>query len=243
MDEAAYFDFIRAGCADEESFLEEFGCQPSDDASAFLSYDLIASCEYPAGATHECILATDQLNGLDLEFLRKCGRLYVGVDIGRTRDLTVIWVVELLGDVKYTRAIICLDKRRYAEQRETLYPILELPNMARCCIDKNGIGNQFAEDAAEKFTAYRVEGFGFTNQSKAEIAPPLKAAFEDRTLRLPNDGKIRADLRSIRKETTASNNTRYAGERTANGHADRFWALALALYAAKQTGTAYGSFM
>jgi phage FluMu gp28-like protein len=35
-----------AGCADEESFQQEFCCVPSDDNSAFLSYDLIAGCEY-----------------------------------------------------------------------------------------------------------------------------------------------------------------------------------------------------
>jgi len=37
MDEAQYFDYIRAGAPDEETFQEEFMCVPSDDASAFLS--------------------------------------------------------------------------------------------------------------------------------------------------------------------------------------------------------------
>ena len=49
MDEAAYFDFIRAGCADEESFQQEYMCNPADDEVAFLPYDLIASAEYAAG--------------------------------------------------------------------------------------------------------------------------------------------------------------------------------------------------
>ena len=31
MDESDYFSFIRQGCADEESFLQEFMCQPADD--------------------------------------------------------------------------------------------------------------------------------------------------------------------------------------------------------------------
>ena len=47
MDEAAYFDFVRRGCPDEESFLQEYCCQPADEQSAFLSYDLIQACEYP----------------------------------------------------------------------------------------------------------------------------------------------------------------------------------------------------
>ena len=36
MDEAAYFDFIRAGAADEESFQQEYMCNPADDDIAFL---------------------------------------------------------------------------------------------------------------------------------------------------------------------------------------------------------------
>jgi phage FluMu gp28-like protein len=39
----------------------------------------------------------------------------------------------------------------------------------------------------------------------------------------------------MRKEATASGNIRFTGERTVHGHADRFWALALALHAAQQT--------
>jgi phage FluMu gp28-like protein len=45
MDEAAYFDFVRAGCADEESFQQEYMCVPGDDDKAFLEYDLIAAAE------------------------------------------------------------------------------------------------------------------------------------------------------------------------------------------------------
>ena len=45
-----YFNFIRSGSADEESFLQEFMCQPADDNTAFLPYDLIAGCEYKENA-------------------------------------------------------------------------------------------------------------------------------------------------------------------------------------------------
>lgn len=51
MDEGEYFNFIRAGCSDEESFLQEYMCAPGDDASAFLSYDLIAGC-WQIGRAH-----------------------------------------------------------------------------------------------------------------------------------------------------------------------------------------------
>jgi phage FluMu gp28-like protein len=107
----------------------------------------------------------------------------------------------------------------------------------RCCIDRSGLGRQFAERAQKKFGSYRVEGVDFTQGSKEELAYPVRLAFEDRAVRVPFSNAIRADLRGVRKLVTSSGNTRFAGERNAYGHCDRFWALALALYAARQPAT------
>jgi phage FluMu gp28-like protein len=38
-------------------------------------------------------------------------------------------------------------------------------------------------------------------------------------------------LRAIKRETTFAGNIRFAADRGGNGHADRFWALALAIRA------------
>jgi phage FluMu gp28-like protein len=225
MDEADYFNSIRNTCADEESFQEEFCCQPSDDNSAFLSYDLIQSCEYQPDEPWQSAVGTDR-RAVHSKF-------YVGVDLGRDHDLTVIWVVEKIGDVRFTRQVITLDRQTFEAQEAALYELLRNPAVKRCCIDQTGMGRQFAERAQRKFGKYRVEGVSFTAAVKESLAYPVRAAFEDRTVRVPNDNNIRADLRSVRKESTASGNIRFTGERTPNGHADRFWALALALHAAK----------
>jgi phage FluMu gp28-like protein len=221
MDEAEYFDFIRQGCADEESFLQEFMCVPADDNAAFLSYELITSCEYAVADKWQT----------DLEDAK--GQLFVGVDVGRDHDLTVIWVVEKLGDVRYTRAVIELKAQRFEVQEDELYRILALPQVRRCCIDCTGIGRQFSERAQDRFGKYRVEPVNFSGPVKEELAFPLRGAFEDRTVRIPSRGEIRADLRAVKKETTASGNIRFQADRGKNGHADRFWALALALHAGK----------
>ncbi len=221
MDEAQYYDFIKSGCPDDETFEQEYNCNPADDATTFLSYNLIDSCKYRPGVDWEKDLA-------DLK-----GELYVGVDVGRKKDLTVIWAVEKLGEVAYTRHVIALEKVRFKEQEETLYPILELLQMRRCCIDSTGLGMQFAERAKERFGEYRVEAITFTSKVKEELAYPTKAAFEDKTVRIPDERAITADLRKVRKSTTASGNIRFEAESDEEGHADRFWALALALHAGK----------
>lgn len=227
MDEADYFNFVRASCPDEESFLQEFMCVPADDNSAFLSYDLIASCEYKAGEDWQLALGALQ------------GQLFVGVDVGREHDLTVIWVLERVGDVYFTRLVLEMDRETFDAQEAALYAILREKKVRRCCVDCTGIGRQFSERAQKRFGASKVEAVNFTGMVKEELAYPLRAAFEDRSIRIPNMPKIRADLRAIKKETTASGNIRFTADRGKNGHSDRFWALALALHAGKNPGTTF----
>lgn len=214
MDEAAYFDFVRKGAADEESFLQEYMCQPADDDAAFLEYDLIAAAEYAELTPWQ---------------LPESGALYAGVDIGRKKDLTVLWVVERLGDVFYTRHIEALRNMPKGEQEKVLWPWFE--KCARVCIDATGLGIGWADDAQKRFGAYKVEGVTFTTRVKEELAYPVRSSMEERRVRIPFSGAIRADLRSITKQTTASGNIRFTAERTPDGHADHFWALALALHA------------
>jgi phage FluMu gp28-like protein len=228
MDEAEYFDFIKAGCADEESFAQEYMCLPSDDAAAFLSYDLIDGCKYPAGEAWETDLVDCK------------NPLFVGVDVGRDHDLTVIWVVEKVGGISLTRKVIEMKAETFDAQEAALYAVLSLPQVRRCCIDQTGLGRQFAERAQKRFGTYKVEGVHFTGAVKEELAYPVRAAFEDRTIRIPDRQEIFSDLRGVRKETTASGNIRFAGERGKNGHCDRFWALSLALHAGKTSGAAFG---
>lgn len=225
MDEAAYFDFVRSGCADEESFQQEYMCNPADDDSAFLEYGLIAAAEYSAGEDWTRI---------------GNGRLFVGIDIGRKKDLTVLWVLEELGDKLYTRHVECLQNMTKGEQQKVLWPWIARAD--RTCIDATGLGIAWADDAQDAFGTYRVEAVVFTPRVKEELAYPLRGAFEDRTLAIPYDPKIRSDLRAVTKQTTGAGNIRFTAERTQDGHADRFWALALAIHAAEQTpGDAYAA--
>jgi phage FluMu gp28-like protein len=225
MDETDYFNFIRSGCADEESFLQEFQCVAADDNTAFLPYDLIAGCEYRENEQWQ------------IDLLDTKNPVFIGVDIGREHDLTVIWVIEQIGGINFTRRIVEMSKQTFDAQEVQLYSLLELPTMRRCCIDQSGLGRQFAERAIRKFGVYKVEGISFTTSTKEELAYPVRVAFEDRTIKVPFSNAVRADLRGVRREVTGSGHIRFAGERNRYGHCDRFWAQALALHAAKKPAT------
>lgn len=221
MDEAAYFDYVRNGAADAESFDQEYMCIAADDDAKFLEYGLITACEYSGG--------TDWQRGLEGPFT---GRLLCGVDIGRKKDLTVLWVVEQLGDVFYTRHVETMERMRKSAQEAIMWPWFEICD--RICIDATGLGIGWCDDAQDKFGESRVEAVTFTGQVKEALAYPLRGAMEDRAVRIPDDPLIRADLRKVQKVVTAAGNIRFVAESTPDGHADRFWALALALHAGSE---------
>lgn len=222
MDEAAYFDFIRSGCADEESFLQEYMCVPADDATAFITYALLDGCTMSPAEEWETQLDPT-------------GEYFMGVDIGRNHDLTVLFLVERCGEVLITRRMIELKGCPFAEQARVIDEYAALPWVRRVCMDATGIGMQLAEERKAKHGA-KVEAVNFTNGVKEDLATTLKRAMEDRALRIPHNPQLSADMRSIRKQTTSAGNVRFAGERNSNGHADRFWACALALHAAAGAG-------
>jgi len=78
----------------------------------------------------------------------------------------------------------------------------------------------------------RAEPVKFSAAVKEEPALPLLRLFQDRLVRVPAVDAVRQDLRKVRKIVTAANNVRFDADRDDAGHADRFWALALAYQAA-----------
>jgi phage FluMu gp28-like protein len=222
MDETDFFNAKKREAIDEETFNQEYMCISADEESAFLSYDLITAAEYAHGTAWET-----PANLTDPE-------LFVGVDIGRDKDRTVIWVLEKSGSTYYTREIEVMENQPFEKQENCLYELLAMPQVKRCCIDQTGLGRQFTERAQQRFSKYKVEGITFTQAMKEELAFPVRMAFEDRTIKIPSDPKIRADLRAIRKEPTSNGNVRFTADRSESGHSDGFWALALAVKATKR---------
>lgn len=151
--------------------------------------------------------------------------LYLGVDVGRTRDLTVIWTWERVGDVAWCRQVAALAGASFAEQREAIARRLTR-YVVRCAIDRGGIGMQLAEELQRAFPAV-IEPVTLGAGVQGRLAQRLAVAIAARSVRLPDDPVIRDDFRQVRKTRVVGGVTQVASERSAAGHADRFWAAAL----------------
>lgn len=228
MDNATYFDHIRSACPDKESFLQEYMCEPLDEANFFLSPSLIESCEYPPDTLWECTIP---------KAMRSTNDFFLGIDVGRDHDLTVFWLLENVNNILFTRQLLCLQNTPFSFQEESLHTFFSIPNLRRTCIDQTGLGRQFTERAIHHFGPSLVEGITFTNTIKESLAFALRTALENRSIRFPKNNLIRSDLRAIKRQITSSGNIRFQADRGINGHADRFWALALALHAAKNSSS------
>lgn len=218
-------DELRAGIADEDAWAQEFELRYLDEASAWLSYDLISSVE-----DENAGLGRDSYQG---------GVCYVGRDIGRRHDLHVITVFEEVGDVLWERERIEQKRATFAQMDEAFDDVMEFYRVGRACIDQTGMGEKVVEDAQRRYGS-RVEGVLFTASSKLIMATQGKQRFEDRTVRIPmGDQPYRADLHKLRKIAGPTGIARFVAERD-DDHADRTWAAFLGINAAGGPVHQYG---
>ncbi|MHC4092800.1 MAG: terminase large subunit domain-containing protein, partial [Planctomycetota bacterium] len=216
---------VRRSMGDEELFRQEFLCEFLDEATAFLTYEQIAACEDPG-------LKNSGAAGPVSELASWGEDLYAGVDVGRRKDLTVIWVLGRRGDELVTRAVYELANAPFRQQYTLLSEVLRLRRLRRCCIDASGLGMQLAESAVEDFGAHRVEAVTFTATVKESLAGGLRIAVEEGRIRIPVDERVRNDWHSVERSVTTGGHIRFEASRGAGSHADRFWAAALAVEAA-----------
>ena len=207
---------LRARCRTEAAWQSQYMCAPQDEGGALLAYNLIATCEADAAALQSASKAE--------------GHTYLGVDIGRDHDLTVLWVLRKVGDVFWTVEIITLAKTPFRDQLREIIRVMKKWDVRRACIDATGIGRMLAEEA-RRIAGHKVEEVKFTAEVKEDLLLPLQRAFQDRAVRVPGTEEIREDLHKVKQVKTASGNIRLDADSDASGHADRTIALALAHHA------------
>lgn len=216
---------LRRALGDDDAWMQEYELKWLDEASAWISFDLIN------GVEHDKAGLPEHYNG---------GPCYVGVDIAARNDLFVIWVIEQVGDVLWTREIIARRRITFAEQDFLLDEVFRKYKVIRCQIDQTGMGEKPVEDAQRRHGSTRVQGVLFTSPAKLHLATVGKEAFEDRKLRIPlGDAALRADLHKLQKVTGPTGVPRFVADSDSTGHADRTWAGFLAIDAATTPAVDY----
>lgn len=160
------------------------------------------------------------------------GLLYVGWDLGRSRNLSVIWTWERLGDVAWCRECHVMRNVPYDLQEVEFRKRISRKNVTKIIIDKGFVGGVYAERYAKLLGSHRVEGVALSGGMQGHLAETMANAFDKRLVRIPDSDEIRDDFSLVGKTTNRSGkvylDAASVQEDDELGHADRFWAAALA---------------
>lgn len=218
----AYADLLRTEYGPELAvqYIEGFAVS---DSMAAVDYDTITACQSSEASQG----GIDSLGSVQ-------SAIYWGVDIGRSKSLTVAWgCVEGAGDKLVTRAVIVMQRATFAEQSALIGRICKHPQTGAVCIDAT-YNPQTAEDAETAWPNI-VEPFVFTPASKVGLVEGIVRKMQTHSLLIPagQDAEdIVLDFYSVKRIVSAGGRVTYVAPFTPDGHADRFFAAALAVRAA-----------
>ncbi len=213
-------DELRAGVDDPDIWAQEYLCEFIDTTSVLLPYDLISACEVPR---------------LDLSAVPGDAPLYIGMDIGRSKDLSVITIGAEVNGILHAFPKEILRRKPFAEQLDILCYIAAERRVRRVAIDATGIGAMLAEEARRRLGG-KVEAVTFTAKSKGEMYAAMRRKFEDKALRIPSDRDLREDLHAVQRNVSSTGTITYRAARNEDGHSDRAASLALCIYASQKRG-------
>jgi phage FluMu gp28-like protein len=186
-------------------FCRENLCEVFDESVAFLSWELVKKC---------CILK---------EFRKPLpdNPIYVGIDVGRMQDLTAIEAFQIV-DGKYYH--VCEKIMRGIDiptQSHEIKLLNSKYDFSSINIDKTGIGLGLYEYLRKEIGG-KVRGTTFTRESKTKMATNLRNKMQDDEVYLLKEDHLMDSIHSVPYDTLNAS-------RTDDGHADQFWAIALAL--------------
>jgi phage FluMu gp28-like protein len=254
----------RAQALDKRAYDQNYECTFADENLTLLSHELITSAERDDVGficendwSQECLAflrSNAPRSYSNSSRLTAHGPLFVGFDVGRKVDLSVITVMEDLSGLKVVRGILRMQNMRLPEQQERLGEVCRMGRFRRAAIDMTGLGLGLFEYAQEEFGAGRIAGINFattvpvtrsvalegrkreTVRVTEALAMELLQVYEDRRIQHPADGRLRDDLRKPEKITSPGGRVSIAATRDEAGHADHFWSFALALEAVGSVG-------
>lgn len=229
------------GNMDEDDFRQEYECEIVDESRSFFTWDEIRAVER---VDLRCEIVTCRGSDVQpaLEAIRRLLRateqgtaelaLAAGYDVGRTRDASELFVVGLAPAGDYPlRLAITLEGAPFDEQMQVLAALLDDLPITLLWIDRTGLGSQLAETMERRYPG-KAAGQTFTNQAKMLWATNAKMLVQQHKILLPVDRDVAYQIHSIKKVITAAKNVVFDTDANERHHADKFWALALALAAA-----------
>jgi phage FluMu gp28-like protein len=203
-----------------QTYTMEYLAEFIEDIDTWLPQDLLAK------ACHESL----EYTGFDA---KATGRFYSGIDLAEKVDHTAIAVVQKTPDgldlVHMHRFKLGTSLASAIGYAKTLND--RWTRIHAAYIDKTKHGDYLVQDFREAGVTH-AQGITFTQNTKMEMAQLLKQRLTEGTLRIPYDRSLLDELNTEQYELTKTGKITYSHPE--GTHDDRFWALALAVYATEK---------
>jgi len=203
-----------------QTYTMEYLAEFIEDIDTWLPQDLLAK------AVHESL----EYTGFDE---KAEGHFYAGIDLAEKVDYTAIAVIQrtptgldLAHMHRFKLGTSLAAAIGYAKTLNDRWTRIHA-----AYIDKTKHGDYIIEDFREAGVT-KAEGVTFTQNTKMEMAQLLKQRMTEGALRIPYDRSLLDELNIEQYELTKTGKITYS--HTEGTHDDRFWALALAVYAAEK---------
>lgn len=204
---------LKAEIGDPDAFAQEYECSFLASSMRYISEELLNEAIWEG------------------EMPRLPSLRFGGMDVARENDASAIALLERAENTLW-QYVPVETQFKMAWDAQEAWVDRKIVGVSKFAVDQTGIGSQFAERLQRKHGSMRVEPLTFTNAIKEELATGMKLVMGRHGLKLLlEDVDLRRDILLLRREITSAGNVRFDAPRTKAGHADRAWALALAIYA------------
>ena len=204
---------------DEVSWSQEFENEFRGEVTSEFPMKLLGKCVDP-----------------DLAYETNAAADIAGVDIGRRRDFTAVYLIRRVGDVWNVVEKAVWSGVPLPEQEERLVGVSG--RVGKLVFDRGGMGEQMGDSLPSR-TANAIP-FLFTYENKTEVWLTLKRMIEQQKIRFPHDETLLRSLNSVRRYWRLGRVIIDADRTDETGHADEATALALACYAIEKGGEIIG---
>ena len=211
-----------------ERFIREFEAEFSEDVDAYLPRDLIVSCLW-SDIWHDL---TPREIYYPFESSPR-GRFYIGIDLGEINDHSVVSVVE-----RWNNKIGLV----HCHQFPLKTPYATVIGYTKAICDRfQEVEKALVDATRESYVVKDMQAAGVTQvtpvvfsiQSKMEMAKYFKEQMQLKTFALPYDPDVIAELNVEKFEISKDGNVKFHHDE--GTHDDRFWSIALAVYASRES--------
>jgi hypothetical protein len=143
------------------------------------------------------------------------------------RDRSELAIFEERGGHFVCRALRTFENVPFDDQEGAVRRMLDVLPITRLSIDSGGLGMHLAENLQRDFPDVVVLE-KFTAETKQRWAIDLKLLMQRRHVELPRDRELIRQFHSLERRTSSAANVIIDAPAGRRGHADRFWAVALA---------------